>query len=63
MPGRAGLQSCLAAGSDSFMILTASAAHLSQMYTRGPATNLATSASLRRQNEHDNLRLNIPVSR
>jgi hypothetical protein len=41
------------------MIRTASWAHLSQMYTRGPATSFATSVSVRRQNEQRSLLKNI----
>jgi len=41
------------------MIRTASWAHLSQMYTRGPATSFATSDSVRRQNEQRRFQKNI----
>ena len=41
------------------MIRKASRAHLSQMYTRGPATSFATSASVRRQNEQRSFLKNI----
>ena len=41
------------------MIRTASRAHLSQMYTRGPATSFATSVSVRRQNEQRSFLKNI----
>jgi hypothetical protein len=44
------------------MIRTASWAHRSQMYTRGPATSFATSLSARRQNEQRSFLKNIETS-